>query len=59
MSVLNAVALAGGYTFRADQRRVYIRRDGTGKEETLNADQTTRLTPAISFALQRDFSEFF
>ncbi len=45
MSVLNAVALAGGYTFRADQRRVYIRRDGTGKEETLNADQTTKVNP--------------
>jgi len=45
MSVLNAVALAGGYTFRADQRRVYIRRDGTGQEQTLTADQTTKVNP--------------
>ena len=45
MSVLNAVALAGGYTPRADQRRVYIRRDGTGREETLTADQTTKVNP--------------
>ena len=45
MSVLNAVALAGGYTPRADQRRVYIRRDGTGTEQTLSADQTTKVNP--------------
>ena len=45
MSVLNAVALAGGYTPRADQRRVYIRRDATGREETLTADQTTKVNP--------------
>jgi polysaccharide export outer membrane protein len=34
MSLLNAVAVAGGYTYRADQRRVFITRaDGSGERE--------------------------
>jgi len=45
MNVLNAVALAGGYTFRADDTQVYIRRNGSTKEEQLPADQTTRVNP--------------
>ncbi len=45
MSVLNAIALAGGFTFRAQQRRVYVRRDGSEDEITLTADQMTRIYP--------------
>jgi polysaccharide export outer membrane protein len=45
MSVLNAIALAGGFTFRAQQRRVYVRRDGSDDEITLTADQMTRIYP--------------
>ena len=45
MNVLNAVALAGGYTFRADDTQVFIRRNGSTKEEQLPADQTTRVNP--------------
>ena len=45
MSVLNAVALAGGYTFRANERQVYVRRGGSGMEQPLNADQTTKIYP--------------
>ncbi len=45
MSVLNAIALAGGFTFRAQQRRVYVRRDGSADEITLTADQMTRIYP--------------
>ena len=45
MSVLNAVALAGGYTFRANERQVYIRRGGSGSEQSVNADQTTKIYP--------------
>lgn len=45
MSVLNAVALAGGYTFRADDKRVYVRRDGSSRETTVNADQMTKVFP--------------
>jgi polysaccharide export outer membrane protein len=45
MSVLNAVALAGGYTFRANERQVYVRRGGAGNEQPVNADQTTKIYP--------------
>ncbi|MGB8363048.1 MAG: polysaccharide biosynthesis/export family protein [Rhizomicrobium sp.] len=45
MSVLNAVALAGGYTTRADTSEVYIRRNGSTKEIELPADETTIVNP--------------
>ena len=45
MSVLNAVALAGGYTFRADDGSVYIRRNGESKETRYPADLTTKVVP--------------
>jgi polysaccharide export outer membrane protein len=45
MSVLNAVALAGGYTYRADDTEVFVRRTGSDKEVQLPADQTTKVNP--------------
>jgi polysaccharide export outer membrane protein len=45
MSVLNAVALAGGYTFRANDSEVYIRRKGATKEKEFPADETTKIDP--------------
>lgn len=45
MSILNAVALAGGYTDRADKSEVYIRRNGASKEIELPADETTKVNP--------------
>ena len=45
MSVLNAVALAGGYTYRANESRVYIRRGGAEVEVTAPADPSTRIGP--------------
>ncbi len=45
MSVLNAVALAGGYTYRADDTEVYIQRNGQEKEVQFPADQTTKVQP--------------
>ena len=45
MSILNAVALAGGYTDRADKSEVYIRRNGASKEAELPADETTKVNP--------------
>jgi protein involved in polysaccharide export with SLBB domain len=45
MNALNAVALAGGYTYRADDKDVYIRRDGTSKEQEAPADQSTKINP--------------
>ena len=45
MSVLNAVALAGGYTYRANESNVYVRRKGAGEEQRAPADQTTKIYP--------------
>jgi protein involved in polysaccharide export with SLBB domain len=45
MTVLNAVALAGGYTDQADDGDVYVRRNGTAGETKVAADQTTHIYP--------------
>jgi protein involved in polysaccharide export with SLBB domain len=45
MSVLNAVALAGGYTDRADKSEIYIRRNGSSKEVEYPGDETTKVNP--------------
>jgi protein involved in polysaccharide export with SLBB domain len=45
MTILNAVALAGGFTFRADDSDVYIRRHGGTTETKYPADQSTRVEP--------------
>jgi polysaccharide export outer membrane protein len=45
MSALNAIALAGGYSPRAQEDVIYIRRNGSAKEEKVPADQMTRIWP--------------
>jgi protein involved in polysaccharide export with SLBB domain len=45
MSALNAVALAGGYTPKANESVIYIRRNGSSREEKVPADQMTRIWP--------------
>lgn len=45
MTVLNAVALGGGYTYRADKDDVYIRRKGSTSEVKLPADDRTSVYP--------------
>ena len=45
MTVLNAVALGGGYTYRADKDNVYIRRKGADTEVELPADDKTLVYP--------------
>jgi len=45
MSELNAIALAGGYSPRANEDVIYIRRNGSTKEEKVPADQMTRIWP--------------
>lgn len=44
MTVLNAIAVGGGYTFRADKLRVYISRDQENEVEYL-LDTTVRVQP--------------
>jgi polysaccharide export outer membrane protein len=45
MSALNAIALAGGYTQKAGEDVIYIRRNGSAREEEVPADQMTRIWP--------------
>ena len=45
MSALNAIALAGGYTIHANEGPIYVRRNGSVREEKLEADQMTRIYP--------------
>jgi len=45
MSVLNAIAVAGGYTYRANESSVYIRRKGSKEEVKYPADDSTKLLP--------------
>ena len=45
LNVLGAIALAGGYTYRADDTEVYVRRNGSPKEVTMPADASTKINP--------------
>jgi len=45
MSALNAVALAGGYTVKANDSWIYVRRGGQSDEQRVAADQTTKIRP--------------
>ena len=45
LNVLGAIALAGGYTYRADDTEVYVRRSGSPKEVTMPADASTKINP--------------
>jgi polysaccharide export outer membrane protein len=45
LNVQSAIALAGGYTYRADDDEVYIRRNGSTREEAVPADATSKIRP--------------
>jgi polysaccharide export outer membrane protein len=45
MSAPNAIALAGGYTEKAADSFLYVRRNGQTKEEEVPADETTKIGP--------------
>jgi polysaccharide export outer membrane protein len=45
MTALNAIALSGGYTVKASDSRIYVRRDGKKDEIELAADSTTKIHP--------------
>lgn len=55
MSVLNAVALAGGYTYRANETSVYIRRRGAREESLAPVDQMTRVQPGDIITVRERF----
>lgn len=46
MTVLNAVVVAGGYTYRANKRKLEIRRtESDGSQKTMYVDENTRVLP--------------
>lgn len=45
LTVLRAVALAGGYTYRANDDKVYVRRVNEHDESRMPADSRTRIFP--------------
>ena len=55
MSVLNAIALAGGYTYRANQSSVYIRRNGETTEQAVPADQNSKINPGDIIRVRERF----
>ena len=55
MTVLSAVALAGGYTYRANESNVYIRRRGAEEQRLAPADQVTRVQPGDIITVRERF----
>lgn len=45
LTIENAVAVAGGYTYRAERRRVFIRRAGESVEREIRLPTTVRVLP--------------
>jgi protein involved in polysaccharide export with SLBB domain len=45
LTVLDAIASAGGYTYRANERKVVIRRAGSNVEETISLDAPVSVNP--------------
>jgi polysaccharide export outer membrane protein len=45
MNALNAIALAGGFNTQAVESVVFVRREGSNREEELPADRTTQIYP--------------
>ncbi len=52
LTVLNAVATAGGFTYRADNRRVYIKRADGDAEEEFPLTTSTRVAPGDTIRIR-------
>ncbi len=55
LTVINAVATAGGFTYRADQRRVFIRREGATGWQTYRLGSETRVSPGDTIQIGERF----
>lgn len=55
LTVLNAVATAGGFSYRADQRRVFIRRAGESLEREIPLAATTMVLPGDTVRIGERF----
>ena len=52
LTVLNAVATAGGFTYRADNRRVFIKRGAGDGEEEFPLTTSTRVAPGDTIRIR-------
>jgi polysaccharide export outer membrane protein len=52
LTVLNAVATAGGFTYRADNRRVFIKRADADGEEEFPLTTATRVAPGDTIRIR-------
>jgi polysaccharide export outer membrane protein len=55
MTILNAVATAGGFTYRANQNRVFIQREGAADEEPLRLAPDLRVQPGDTIRIGERF----
>jgi len=55
LTVLNAVARAEGFTYRADSRRVWVRRAGDNRERELALTSTTVVMPGDTIRIGERF----
>lgn len=55
LTVLNAVATAGGFTYRANNRKVFIRRDGEAREQEVPLTSTTTVQPGDTIRIAERF----
>jgi len=55
LTVLNAVATAGGFTYRANKRDVYIRSADQKRERKLELDATTKVMPGDTIRIGERF----
>jgi len=55
LTVVSAVATAGGFTYRANRRRVFIRRAGETEERALELNGETRVYPGDTIRIGERF----
>ena len=55
LTVLDAVASAGGFTYRANENKVYVRRAGSGAEQTYSLDAPIMVYPGDNIRVPERF----
>ncbi|CDO59072.1 Capsule polysaccharide export protein [Candidatus Phaeomarinobacter ectocarpi] len=55
MTIVKAIALAGGYTPRANRRRVFVQLKGEGQEIEKPADESVRVSPGDVLRIPESF----
>jgi polysaccharide export outer membrane protein len=55
LTIMDAVALAGGFTYRADESKVYVRRAGATIEEVYSSDSPVQIFPGDNVRIPERF----